>query len=76
MLQVQGIKVAAVVVYRKALITQEMGYHRLSHGVNKMGSFSRNGYHMYRRDINTCQTLGKINRLCSLNDFPILFTIN
>jgi len=28
--QVQGIKAAAVVVYRKALITQEMRYHRLS----------------------------------------------
>jgi hypothetical protein len=28
MLQVQGIKAAAVVVYRKALITREMRYHR------------------------------------------------
>jgi hypothetical protein len=28
--QVQGIKAAAVVIYRKALITQEMGCHRLS----------------------------------------------
>ena len=27
--QVQGIKAAAVVVYRKALIRQEMWYHRL-----------------------------------------------
>ena len=28
--QVQGIKIAAVVVYRKVLITQEMRCHRLS----------------------------------------------
>jgi len=34
MLQVQGIKAAAVVVYRKALITREMRYHRLSRRVN------------------------------------------
>jgi len=32
--QVQGIKAAAVVVYRKALITPEMGYHRLSQRVS------------------------------------------
>jgi len=32
--QVQGIKAAAVVIYRKALITPEMGHHRLSHRVN------------------------------------------
>jgi len=32
--QVQGIKAAAVVIYRKALITPEMGYHRLSRWVN------------------------------------------
>jgi hypothetical protein len=30
MLQVQGTKAAAVVAYRKALITQEVLYHRLS----------------------------------------------
>jgi len=33
--QIQGIKAVAVVVYRKALITQEMRYHRLSWKVNK-----------------------------------------
>jgi len=33
-LQVQGIKAAAVVIYRKALITPEMGYYRLSQRVN------------------------------------------
>jgi hypothetical protein len=32
--QVQGIKAAAIVVYRKALITQEMRCHRLSLKVN------------------------------------------
>jgi hypothetical protein len=32
--QIQGIKAAAVVVYRKVLITQEMRYHRLSWKVN------------------------------------------
>jgi hypothetical protein len=34
MLQVQGIKAAAVVVYRNALITREMRYHRLSRRVS------------------------------------------
>jgi len=32
--QIQGIKAAAVVVYRKALITPEMGYPRRSHRVS------------------------------------------
>ena len=32
--QVQGIKATAVVIYRKALITKEMRYHRLSWKVN------------------------------------------
>jgi len=34
--QVQGIKAAAVVIYRKALITPEMGYHRLYQRVSNM----------------------------------------
>ncbi len=34
--ELQGIKGEAVVVYRNPLITQEMGYHRLSRRVNKM----------------------------------------
>ncbi len=34
--QIQGIKGEAVVAYRNPLITQEMGYHRLSRRVNKM----------------------------------------
>ncbi len=35
--ELQGIKGEAVVVYRDPLIiTQEMGYHRLSRRVNKM----------------------------------------
>ncbi len=37
MLQIQGTKGEAVVVYCKPLITQEMGYRRLSRRVNKMG---------------------------------------
>ena len=41
MLQIQGIKGEAVVAYCPATagITQEMGYHRLSRRVNKMGFF-------------------------------------
>ena len=35
--QIQGIKGEAVVVYCEPLITKEMGYHRLSRRVNKMG---------------------------------------
>ncbi len=34
--QIQGIKGEAVVAYRNPLITQEVGYHRLSRRVNKM----------------------------------------
>ena len=41
MLQIQGIKSEAVVVYCELLITQEMGYHRLSRRVNKMGFCSK-----------------------------------
>ena len=37
--QIQGIKGEAVVVYCEPLITQEMGYHRLSRRVKKMGFF-------------------------------------
>jgi hypothetical protein len=33
---IRGIKGEAVDVYCKPLITKEMGYHRLSHRVNKM----------------------------------------
>ncbi len=39
--QIQGIKGEAVVVYCEPLITQEMGYHRLSRRVNKMGFCSK-----------------------------------
>ena len=35
----KGIKGEAVVVYGEPLITPEMGYHRLSWKVNKMGFF-------------------------------------
>ncbi len=35
--QIQGIKGEAVVVYCEPLITQEMGYPRLSRRANKMG---------------------------------------
>jgi hypothetical protein len=35
--QIQGINGEAVFVYCEPLITQEMGYHRLSRRVNKMG---------------------------------------
>ncbi len=41
MLQIQGIKGEAVVVYCEPLITQEMGYPRLSRRVNKMGFRSK-----------------------------------
>jgi hypothetical protein len=37
--QIQGVKVEAVVVYRKSLTTQEMGYPRLSRRVNNMADF-------------------------------------
>ncbi len=40
MLQIQGIRAAAVVFYRKALITPEMGYYRLSLRVNNMAVFT------------------------------------
>jgi len=36
MLQLQGIKGEAVVIYCESLITQKMGYYRLSRRVNKM----------------------------------------
>jgi hypothetical protein len=36
MLQLQGIKGEAVIIYCEPLITQKMGYHRLSRRVNKM----------------------------------------
>ena len=39
--QVQGTKGEAVVVYCEPLITQEMGYPRLSRRVNKMGFCSK-----------------------------------
>ncbi len=35
--QIQGIKGKVVLVYFEPLITQKMGYHRLSRRVNKMG---------------------------------------
>jgi hypothetical protein len=38
--QIQGVKGEAVVVYRKSLTTQEMGYPRLSRRVNNMADFS------------------------------------
>ena len=41
MLQIQGIKGEAVVVYCEPLITHEMGYPRLSRRVNKMGFCSK-----------------------------------
>ena len=36
MLQIQGVKGEAVGFYCEPLITQEMGYHRLSRRINKM----------------------------------------
>jgi len=36
MLQIQGVKGEAVGFYCESLITQEMGYHRLSRRVNKV----------------------------------------
>ncbi|OEU63719.1 MAG: hypothetical protein BBJ57_13630 [Desulfobacterales bacterium PC51MH44] len=39
--QIQGIKGEAVVVYCEPLITWEMGYHRLSRRVNKIGFCSK-----------------------------------
>jgi len=38
-LQIQGVKNAAVVIYRKPLTTQEMRCHRLSRRVNNMAAF-------------------------------------
>jgi len=38
-LQIQGVKGAAVVIYRKPLTTQEMRCHRLSRRVNDMAAF-------------------------------------
>ena len=38
-LQIQGVKGAAVVIYRKPLTTQEMRCHRLSRKVNNMADF-------------------------------------
>ena len=38
-LQIQGVKGAAVVIYRKPLTTLEMGCHRLSRGGNNMAAF-------------------------------------
>ncbi|MBW2180866.1 MAG: hypothetical protein JRG81_10940 [Deltaproteobacteria bacterium] len=35
-LQLKGIKGEAVIIYCDPLITQKMGYHRLSRRVNKM----------------------------------------
>jgi len=32
--QIRGVKGEAVAIYCKPLTTKEMGYHRLSHGVN------------------------------------------
>jgi hypothetical protein len=37
--QIRGRKGEAVVIYREPLITKEMGYHKLSHRVNKMKIF-------------------------------------
>jgi hypothetical protein len=39
MLQIQGLKDYAVVVYCKSLITKEIGYHQLSRRANKMGFY-------------------------------------
>jgi len=39
-LRIQGVKVEAVVVYRKPLTTQEMLVSRLSRRVSKKGKFS------------------------------------
>jgi len=36
MLQLQGVKGEAVIIYCDPLITQKMGYYRLSSRVNKM----------------------------------------
>ena len=38
-LQIQGVKGAAVVIYRKPLTTLEMRCHRLSRRVNNMAAF-------------------------------------
>ena len=38
-LQIQGVKGEAVVIYRKSLTTLEMRCHRLSRRVNKMAVF-------------------------------------
>jgi hypothetical protein len=39
-LQLQGVKDLAVVVYAESLTTQQMRYHRLSRRVNKMKKIS------------------------------------
>jgi hypothetical protein len=39
-LQIQGVKGEAVVVYRKPLTTREVQYHRLFPRVNNKASFS------------------------------------
>ncbi len=51
--QIFGIKGEAVVVYCEPLITKEMGYHRLSKRVNKMGFFLNYIFHLYKRYKNT-----------------------
>jgi len=51
MLQIQGIRAAAVVFYRKALITPEMGYYRLSLRVKNMVVFT-----IYWMSLGVCST--------------------
>jgi hypothetical protein len=53
MSQIQGLKGEAVFIYCEPLITQEMGYHRLSRRVNKMG-FKIDIYKSYIRELINC----------------------
>jgi hypothetical protein len=51
MLQIQGVKGEAVVIYCEPLTTKKMGCHRLSRRINKIEINQQNSYLTDYRDI-------------------------
>ena len=72
-LQMQDVKVEAVVVYAEALTTQQMLYHRLSRRVNNMAAFLVFWISLIVNSTKALKKTVEEDHCCFLEHFAMLF---
>ena len=72
-LQMQDVKVEAVVVYADPLTTQQMRYHRLSRRVNNMAAFLVFWISLIVNSTKALKKTAEEDHCCFLEHFAMLF---